>query len=67
MDWQDIKKLIREELKEATTVSAGDTKSAIIIIHMITKAINPTMDFSFQSLFSLNIDHISVIFCFIIE
>ena len=26
MDWQDIKKLIREELKEATTVSAGDTK-----------------------------------------
>ena len=26
MDWQDIKKLIREELKEATTVSAGNTK-----------------------------------------
>ena len=26
MDWQDIKNLIREELKEATTVSAGDTK-----------------------------------------
>ena len=26
MNWQDIKKLIREELKEATTVSAGNTK-----------------------------------------
>ena len=26
MNWNDIKKLIREELKEATTVSAGDTK-----------------------------------------
>ena len=26
MNWNDIKNIIREELKEATTVSAGDTK-----------------------------------------
>ena len=26
MNWQDIKNIIREELKEATTVSAGNTK-----------------------------------------
>ena len=26
MDWKDIKKIIKEELKEATTVSAGNTK-----------------------------------------
>ena len=26
MNWQDIKNIIREELKEATTVNAGDTK-----------------------------------------
>ena len=26
MNWQDIKNIIKEELKEATTVNAGDTK-----------------------------------------
>ena len=33
-------------IKEATTVSAGDTKSAIMIKHIIKNALKPIIDFS---------------------
>ena len=35
MNWKDIKKLIRKELNEATTVDAGGSKLArLLIIHL---------------------------------